>query len=224
MRNSPSTSTEPVHNFPYDEAQEHLWQEVFQDEYKPNAMINFQKIKDFLVKKNTEDDWWKMRDYNYKIMNPEALCDMFIENPPQSWTISFLESLDKNTKKCLADLLLETTPLTKIKEMFGMAMVFWIRCYAYCYSNKRKQIQDFLLQDSSLIKTEEDYMLLEKTYMSSRQLHRKDFSAGSTIHFFFMACNLSKTITSPTIQSVLHTQLDTSFSLETLHTRKEYTF
>jgi hypothetical protein len=138
MHNSPSTSTEPVHIFPYDETQEHLWQEVFQDEYKTNTIIDFQKIKDCLLIKNEEDLWRKMRDYNYNIINPEILCNHFIENPPQSWNISFLESLDKNMKRCLADLLLETTPLTKIKEMFGMAMVFWIRCYSYHSSKKHE--------------------------------------------------------------------------------------
>jgi len=78
--------------------------------------IDFQQIKDFLLKKNKENEYRKMRDYNYRIIDPIKLCEMFIAHTPKEWSISFLESLPKNMKRCLADLFLGIFPFDVIKK------------------------------------------------------------------------------------------------------------
>ena len=121
MKNTAHKDTEShlevVQEYKENPVMETLRKKTFQKEYKPDIKIDFQQIKDFLIKNNKEHEYRRMRDYNYKIMNPMILCDMFIKNPPKQWSISFLESLPKDTKRCLADLFLELVSFEQLQQL-----------------------------------------------------------------------------------------------------------
>ncbi len=201
-----------------------LWTKTFQDEYKPDVIIDFKKIKDFLIKNNKEDTYRKMRDYNYNIINPMILCDMFIKNPNKKLNISFLESLPDNIKRCLADLLLEILSFTHIQKELWTAMLFWIWHHCYVYSNKRNEkLKEFLINSTSFIWSEKNYNLLEKSRMSQRQLHRNWFNIRSTLLLFEIAKHLPEDITDWQIDEYLKKTLWKNFSLSPLYARQEYT-
>jgi hypothetical protein len=75
------------------------------------------------------------------------------------------------------------------------------------------------LQDCSVIKTKEDYLLLEKAYKCQPKSNLKAFW---TIVFFFIGRDLPQTLTLSEIQNTLHSTLDDSFSLQTLYTKENY--
>ncbi|MEI6673188.1 MAG: hypothetical protein WCL02_07980 [bacterium] len=123
MKNIPDKDTEKsldtMPAYVENQQMEALWEKTFQDEYKPEVVIDFREIKDFLIRNNKEDEYRKMRDYNYNIINPMILCDLFIQHPPKKWSISFLDSIPKDSiKRCLADLLLELLSFESIQKNF----------------------------------------------------------------------------------------------------------
>gem|GEM_PF-5651304 len=73
--NSPKFSIPAI--YPINTAIEGLWKDSFNDEYRPNAVIDFVKIKNMLL-----DDPYNqlVPDYNYKIISPKDLCDILIKN------------------------------------------------------------------------------------------------------------------------------------------------
>ncbi len=114
MANVPSHQVSPVSEipsqYPIDSTMEALWTELFEDEYKPTMVIDFVDIKDFVSGLSS------IRDYNDSIIKPNDLCDLFINNPPKEFSISFLESIPDNLKRSIADLILGTTSLVTIKK------------------------------------------------------------------------------------------------------------
>ena len=84
---------------------EALWKKTFSNEYKPDVLIDFQKIKDMLIERKIRTGR-ELPHYNYNLIHPITLCDIFITHPPKQWSVSFLESLPENTQRALADLLL----------------------------------------------------------------------------------------------------------------------
>ncbi|MEI7919440.1 MAG: hypothetical protein WCH65_04510 [bacterium] len=77
--NNIETSLDIAQEYKENPEMEALWKKTFQDQYKPDTTIDFQQIKDFLIERNKEDEYRKMRNYNYHIMNPMILCDIFIK-------------------------------------------------------------------------------------------------------------------------------------------------
>jgi len=95
---------------------EKLWESFFGSEYKPEFKINFQNLKDYINKNKEENSRRVMRDYNYKLGSPEDLCDYLIQNNISTSSITSLESLADNQKRCLADIFLELNSFEEIKE------------------------------------------------------------------------------------------------------------
>lgn len=109
-------SSEIVQEYKEKPAMEALWIQTFGEEYKPHVMIDFQKIKDFIIKNKEDNKYWALRDYNYQHMDPEKLCNIFIKSSPKQWNISFLESFSQDTKKCLADMFVELVPVATLQK------------------------------------------------------------------------------------------------------------
>jgi hypothetical protein len=115
---APQTPREAPKEHQENAALEQLWEHVFKEEYRPDQTVNFAKIKNHITTTLQENHYRKMRDYNYKIMNPEVVCDYFIDNNIQHLSISRLESIPEDMKRCLADMLLELVSLQSIKREF----------------------------------------------------------------------------------------------------------
>ncbi|HBB04729.1 TPA: hypothetical protein DCZ39_07740 [Patescibacteria group bacterium] len=73
-------------------------------------------------------------------------------------------------------------------------MLFWVREYAYSYSEKREYLlKDFLIA-TPFVGTLKNYELLKKSYLAPRQLHRLPYTIDTTLFLFEMMKHLSEDI------------------------------
>ncbi|MEI6118176.1 MAG: hypothetical protein WCP92_02790 [bacterium] len=131
---------------------EALRKKTFQDEYKPEIQIDFQRIKNFLIEGKKKNEYRKMREYNYNLMDPEKLCDIFIQHPHKTFDVSFVESFPSNIKRSIADMFLSLIPLENIQKKCGTAMLFRIWMHGYSYSTAHeKDLKDFLINSTDFV-------------------------------------------------------------------------
>ncbi|MCX6825564.1 MAG: hypothetical protein NTY80_05115 [candidate division SR1 bacterium] len=192
---------------------------VFKQEYKPNARIDFKQIKDLIVAK--KEKYGKLSEYNYNIMDPEDICNYFIENPPKESNISFLESFSKHMKRCIADMFLNLFSFDFIQKKLGTAMLFRIWNHGYHYSDKRKEdLLDFL-KNSSFVGSEKNIQLLKKCDLMQWQLHQTSGTIDAVLLFFEMMKNLGQDILSEEIQNYLKHKMGEGFTLCALYPRND---
>ena len=203
---------------------EKLWKYFFWSEYKPEVAINFQNIKWYIDKQKEENIYRKFRDYNYNMWSPEDLCEYFIQNNPWACTITFLESLSHNQKRCLADIFLELSNFSKIQEQLWTAMLFWIRHYGYYYSSKREEkLRDYLVNNTSLFGSKDDFNILERSFESQSRINSKsDRDIITTLLWFIIENNLQKDIAAENIKQYIIKELWSEFSLQKFTPRNNY--
>lgn len=217
------TPIEIIPEYKENPTMENLWKEIFKDEYKPDSLIDFQKVKNIILDKKGLYEQWKMRYYNTNIISPEKLCDIFINHPPKQLSISFLESLPKNIKRCLADLFLELLSSDAIQKKLWTAMLFWIRHHCYSYSDYRSwKLRDLLIAND-FVWSKNNYYLLEKAHMSNWQLHSVEPDIQTALAEYEMFKNLPKDIDDKKIQNYVKEHVGEKFSLGVLQARRDNT-
>lgn len=215
-------SVEIVHEYKENPHMEALWEKTFHKEYKPDVRIDFQQIKDFLVKVKWENEFREMSHYNYNIIEPEQLCDIFIQNPPKRRSISFLESLPKNIKRCVADMILELFWFEYLNRTYWTSLLFRVWHHCDPYSHKRNEkLKDFLISSNTLLHSEKEYELMEKSYYVQRRLHLKELNIMTTLLGFIMMKQLPEDIHTDDIQKYLHTHISKDFSLTAFSSRHD---
>lgn len=86
-------------------------------------------------------------------------------------------------------------------------MLFWIWFYAYSYSDKRNnQLKEFLLT-TSFVGSEQNYNLLDKSFMVLHQIHHIPFDIHTTLLLFEMGKHLPDDIKNDPIHSYLSQKL-----------------
>ncbi len=204
---------------------EKLWKNVFKDQYKPKAGIDFKKVKDFFVTQKKEHGYISIREYDNDIlMDPIELCDILIQHPHKAQDISFLESIPKDIKRAVADLLMSLAwDFTTIQNTFWDALLFRIRHNCYPYSNKRNEkLKNFFLSTDTFLHSEREYSLLEKAYNWSWGPYPKNKDIMSTLISFTMMRQLPDDLLTEDIQKYLYTHISNDFSLAAFSTRHEH--
>lgn len=203
---------------------EALWSRVFWDEYKPDTAINFQIIKNHLLK--VLEKYGRLRDYSSSnlVPKPIALCDMFIASPINA-SINSLENISEPTKEAIADLLLWTVDLQAIKNSLGEAILYWIWYYANSYSKKcNEDIAAVWMQTWAFVWSEEQSGQLEKARLFQWQIHWKDFNIHTTLLTYDICKGMPSFLASTPVKNYLNNALGKDFSLQTLEARNASTY
>lgn len=191
---------------------EALWKKTFQDEYKPDVIIDFQRIKDFIVDQKKKNEYYQIKEYNYNLIDPETLCDIFIQHYHKTFNVSFIESFPSDIKRSIADIFLSLIQLEEIQKKCWTAILFRIWMHWYPYSNKHKYLSDFLTESTSFVWSSRNYDLLRKANLAIRK-----HPINEVLKLFEIEKNLPQDINNDNIKTYFKKNLWQNFSLWTLY-------